>query len=181
MTWIALYPWLLVLHVSSALAFLAVHGVSMGVWWRVRHERDRTKLVPLLELSSSFMTPMFVVGLVLILSGILVGVAAAWWFNGQWWLWASIGLLVLIVLLMHPLLGVPMFMIRRALGIADPVRPQVRPQVGGPGAGRRCRAGSAVARPAPDGRRVHRDRRDRPDHLADGDEAVLSRGLERRT
>jgi hypothetical protein len=105
------------LHVSSALAFLAVHGISMGVWWRVRRERDRAKLVPLLELSSSFMAPMFIVGLALILSGILVGIAAAWWFNGQLWLWASIGLLILIVLLMHPLMGVPMYMIRRGLGI----------------------------------------------------------------
>ena len=107
MTWTALYPWLLVLHVSSAFAFLAIHGVSMGVWWRVRHERDRAKLVPWLDLSSSFLTPMFIAGLALIVSGILVGIAAAWWFNGQWWLWVSIALLVVIVLLMHPLLGVP--------------------------------------------------------------------------
>jgi hypothetical protein len=106
--------------VSSALAFLAVHGISMGVWWRVRRERDRAKLVPLLELSSSFMTPMFIAGLALIVSGILVGIAAAWWFNGQWWLWASIGLLVLIVLLMHPLLGVPMHMVRRGLRMPTP-------------------------------------------------------------
>ena len=115
MTWTGLYPWLLVLHVSSALAFLAVHGISMGVWWRVRRERDRAKLVPLLELSSSFTTPMFIVGLALILSGILVGIAAAWWFNGQWWLWVSITLVVLIVLLMHPLLAIPMQMVRRGL------------------------------------------------------------------
>ncbi len=51
MAWSGLYPWLLVLHVTSALAFLAVHGISMGVWWRIRRERDRAKLVTLLELS----------------------------------------------------------------------------------------------------------------------------------
>jgi len=55
-------------------------------------------------------------GLLLIVSGILVGVAAAWWFNGQWWLWVSIGLLVLIVAVMTPLLSVPFGGLRRALG-----------------------------------------------------------------
>jgi hypothetical protein len=117
MTWTGLYPWLLVLHVSSALAFLAVHGVSMGVWWRVRRERDRAKLVPLLELSSSFVTPMMVAGLLLIVSGVTVGIAAAWWFNGQWWLWVSMVLLVVIVVLMNPLVAIPMWEIRRGLGL----------------------------------------------------------------
>lgn len=115
MAWSGLYPWLLVLHVTSALAFLAVHGISMGVWWRLRRERDRAKLVTLLELSQGFITPMLLVGLALIVSGILLGVAAAWWFNGQWWLWTSIGLLVAIVLLMNPLVGVPLQMVRRGL------------------------------------------------------------------
>ena len=117
MTWAGLYPWLLVLHVLSAFAFLAVHGVSMGVWWRVRRERDRARLAPLLGLSAGFITPMIVAGLLLIVSGILVGIAAGWWFNGQWWLWASIGVLVVIVALMTPLLSIPMGSVRRGLGM----------------------------------------------------------------
>lgn len=116
MTWIGAYPWLLVLHVVSALAFVAIHGVSMGVWWRIRRERDRAKLAALLELSGSFILPAMLAGLLLIVSGILVGVAAAWWFNGQWWLWVSIGLLVLIVAVMTPLLSIPFGGLRRALG-----------------------------------------------------------------
>lgn len=119
MTWIALYPWLLVLHVSSALAFMAIHGVSMGVWWRVRRERDRAKLVPLLELSLSFVTPMLVAGALLIVSGILVGIAAAWWFNGEWWLWVSIGLLVVIVGVMTPLVSIPIGQMRHSLGMPN--------------------------------------------------------------
>jgi hypothetical protein len=117
MTWAGLYPWLLVLHVLSAFAFLTVHGVSMGVWWRVRRERDRTKLAPLLGLSAGFITPMMLAGLLLIVSGILVGIAAGWWFNGQWWLWASIGMLIVIVALMTPLLSIPMGGVRRGLGM----------------------------------------------------------------
>ena len=52
MTWADLYPWLLVFHVLCVLAFLAIHGVSMGVWWRVRRERDRVRLAAWFDLSA---------------------------------------------------------------------------------------------------------------------------------
>jgi hypothetical protein len=117
MTWTAVYPWLVTLHVLSAFAFLALHGVSMGVWWRLRRERDRTKLAAWLELSISFISPMALAGSLLILSGVLAGVAGAWWFNGQWWLWLSIGALVVIVGLMTPMLAIPLGNVRRGLGI----------------------------------------------------------------
>ena len=135
MTWVGLYPWLLVFHVLSVLGFVAVHGVSMGVWWRIRHERDRAKLAALLELSGSFLLPMSVAGLLLIVSGVLVGVAAAWWFNGQWWLWASIGILVVIVAVMTPLLAIPFSGLRRALAASSdpdlaPLLADRRPAVG---------------------------------------------------
>ena len=117
MTWASAYPWLLVLHVLCVFGFLAVHGVSMGVWWRVRRERDRAKLSALLDLSVGFVTPMSVALLLLIMSGVLVGVAAAWWFNGQWWLWASVALLVIIIAVMTPLVAIPMSEMRRGLGM----------------------------------------------------------------
>ena len=117
MTWADLYPWLLVFHVLCVLAFLAIHGVSMGVWWRVRRERDRAKLTAWFDLSAGFMTPMLVTGLLLIASGIVVGIAAGWWFNGQWWLWASVILLAVIVQAMNSLNAIPMVEMRRGLGI----------------------------------------------------------------
>lgn len=119
MTWADLYPWLLVLHVLSVLGFLAIHGVSMGVWWRVRRERDRAKLMAWLELSGSFMTWTLVTTLLMIVSGVVVGVAAGWWFNGQWWLWVSIVLLAAIVLSMNPLNAIPMVRVRQALGMPN--------------------------------------------------------------
>ena len=117
MTWAGLYPWLLVGHVLCVLAFMAIHGVSMGVWWQVRRERDRAKQIPLLDLSVAFIIPMSIAGLLLIVSGILVGIAAGWWFNGQWWLWVSIVLLVVIVAVMTPLVAIPMSNMRRGLGM----------------------------------------------------------------
>ena len=117
MTWSGLYPFLLVIHVLSVFAFLAFHGISMGVWWRVRGERERAKLVPWLELSAASIVPMSIAALLLIVSGILVGVAGDWWFNGQWWLWVSVGTLVVIVAVMTPLVSIPMGHIRRGIGI----------------------------------------------------------------
>lgn len=124
MTWATVYPALLVFHVLCVFAFIGLHGVSMGVWWRVRRERDRARLGPLFELSASFITPMLIAGLLLILSGILVGVAAGWWFNGQWWLWLSIVLLFAIVMLMNPLVAIPMNEMRQGLGFAPTVEPK---------------------------------------------------------
>jgi hypothetical protein len=117
MTWADLYPWLLVFHVLCVLAFLAVHGISMGVWWRVRLERDRVRLAAWFDLSAGFIKPMMVTGLLLIVSGIVVGIAAGWWFNGQWWLWVSVVLLAAIVLSMNSLNAIPMIEMRRGLGI----------------------------------------------------------------
>lgn len=110
-------PWLVLLHVLSTFAFLAAHGVSMGVWWRLRKERDRTRVISYLDLSASMIIPMSVAALVLIVSGIVAGIAGGWWFNGQWWLWLSIGLLVIIIGAMTPLLAMPLNEVRRAAGI----------------------------------------------------------------
>jgi len=110
-------PWLVLAHVLAAFAFLAIHGVSMGVWWRLRTERERTRVVAYLELSGSMIMPMSLVGLFLIVSGILAGIAGGWWFDGHWWLWLSIGLLVAIVAAMTPLVSIPLGEVRRAAGI----------------------------------------------------------------
>jgi MFS family permease len=110
-------PWFVFAHVLGAFAFFAAHGVSMGVWWRLRTERDRTKLIGLLELSGSMFVAFSVAGLVLIIAGILAGIGKGWWFNGQWWLWVSIVLLVVIIGAMTPLVAIPMNNVRRGLGI----------------------------------------------------------------
>ncbi|GIW19715.1 MAG: hypothetical protein KatS3mg065_0011 [Chloroflexota bacterium] len=121
-----LRPWFVLGHVLGAFAFLAIHGVSMGVWWRLRTERDRAKVVSYLELSASMIGPMSLAGLVLIVTGILAGIAGGWWFDGRWWLWLSIGLLVVIVGSMTPLIAIPLGEVRRAVGI-----PTARGRAGG--------------------------------------------------
>lgn len=109
--------WLIIGHVLAAFFFFAVHGVSMVVWWRLRTVRDRGQIRSLLELSGSTFTGMTIAGLALIITGIVAGIGGGWWFNGQWWLWISIGLLVVVIGAMTPLLAFPLNDARRAVGI----------------------------------------------------------------
>lgn len=176
MTWAGMYPWLLTLHVVSVLAFLAVHGVSMGVWWRVRKERDRARLIPMLDLSAGFMIPMGLAALLLIVSGILVGVAGGWWFDGDWWLWLSIGLLVIIVVVMTPLVATPMTEMRRGLGL--PSRADTKAGIV-PTPVDDATLCAPPRRPTSVHRVGHRHPGHRADHLADGNQAVLRHRLGR--
>jgi hypothetical protein len=60
--------------------------------------------------------------LVMLVTGILLGFQADWW--GTWWIWISIGILVLVMGLMTPLGGIKLNRIRAALGVSvDPKKP----------------------------------------------------------
>jgi hypothetical protein len=47
-----LYQWMVFLHIAGVFAFLVAHGVSVGVAFRVRLERDPKRIMALLDLSS---------------------------------------------------------------------------------------------------------------------------------
>jgi energy-coupling factor transporter transmembrane protein EcfT len=113
----AYQSWFVLTHVLAVFGFLAAHGVSMGVWWRLRRERDRAKLTTLLEFSGSTFVAMSIFGLLFIITGIVAGIGGGWWFNGQWWLWISIALLIVVIGAMTPLMAMPLNAVRRGLGI----------------------------------------------------------------
>ena len=116
-----LTPWLPLLrlvHVLAAFAFVLVHGASAMVSFKLRGERDRTRIQALLELSNAYLNWLYLALLVLLLAGILSGIAGGYWTSGQYWLWASLGLLVGIVVAMY-VIAVPHFdALRHALGLA---------------------------------------------------------------
>jgi plastocyanin len=94
-----LYQWWVFVHLVGVLAFLAAHGVSMFVLFRLRKERDPRRVSDLLALSSSSITG-FYYGLgLLLLGGIVAGFLGHWW--GRAWIWAAIGVLVLISMAMY--------------------------------------------------------------------------------
>ncbi|HSJ50519.1 MAG TPA: hypothetical protein VLA90_04430 [Actinomycetota bacterium] len=86
------YRWWKLLHVLAVLGFVVFHGVSTLVAFRLRKERDRTRIAELLQFSGSAVLGMYVSLLALIVFGVVAGFAGSWW--GFWWIWISIGLLV---------------------------------------------------------------------------------------
>ena len=108
------YPWLVLVHIVSAFVFILAHGVSVFVVFRVRVEKDRARLTALLDLSSSSLNLMFAGLGVSALSGIVAAVVGGHF--SQLWPWASIGILVVVVLAMTPLAAIPLNAVRRALG-----------------------------------------------------------------
>lgn len=113
-------PWFVFIHVAASFAFIAAHGISMGVFFKLRRERDRAKLTTLLEFSGYAMTTLYVAFLVLLIGGVVAGIVGGWWTNGRLWLWASLGVLVVVVGLMYGLMTTNYSKVRRALGVATP-------------------------------------------------------------
>jgi hypothetical protein len=113
-------PWIVFIHVAAAFAFIAAHGVSMAVFFRLRRERDRALLTTLLDLSSYSLGALYVAFLILLLAGILAGIVGGWWTNGRLWLWTALVVLVVVVGLMYGLMTTNYGKVRQALGIASP-------------------------------------------------------------
>jgi uncharacterized membrane protein len=86
------------LHILGVATFLAAHGVSMWVAFKVRGERDRTRIETLLQLSGSSVALMYAGLLVLLIGGVIAGFAGHWWSFG--WIWLAVGLLVMISVVM---------------------------------------------------------------------------------
>jgi Predicted integral membrane protein (DUF2269) len=94
-----LYQWMVFLHIAGVFVFLIAHGVSVGVAFRVRGERDARRIQALLELSA-WSTGLMYLGLVLLLAGgITAGFIGNWW--DQAWIWVSIGTLVAVIVAMY--------------------------------------------------------------------------------
>lgn len=98
-----LYQWMVFLHIAGVFAFLVAHGVSVGVAFRVRVERDPKRIMALLDLSSWSVSLMYL-GLLLLLAGGVTagfspGIPGSWWGDG--WIWVSLGALLLVMIAMY--------------------------------------------------------------------------------
>lgn len=114
MSW---YAALVFVHVTAMTAFLAAHGLSIGVSLRLRTERDPERVRALLDLSRwSLGRPTGIMVLVAFAAGIAAAFAGEWWDRG--WVWASLALFVALFLVMYPLASQPMHRIRQAAGTA---------------------------------------------------------------
>jgi hypothetical protein len=90
--------WLLYLHILSVLALLGTHGVSMTVLYAIRKERDRARIMSLVQLSGQAIIPMYVSILAIVVFGSWIAFKLHLW--SKTWIWLSIGVLVATIVLM---------------------------------------------------------------------------------
>jgi hypothetical protein len=110
-----MYPWLVFLHVISLFGFLMAHGVSAGVYFALRRERNIDHLRLLLQLSSGSARVMLLSLLVLMVTGIIAGFMGQWWSRG--WIWLSLILLVALYAAMGLLGSRLLNQIRQGIGL----------------------------------------------------------------
>jgi plastocyanin len=91
--------WWVFVHVVGVLAFMASHGVSMGVLFKLRRERDPKAVSDLLALSASATRWFYPSFLLLLAGGIGAGFALHVW--GKVWIWVAIGILIVVIMAMY--------------------------------------------------------------------------------
>ena len=96
--WLALVPWLVFLHVLSAFTFFLAHGASVAMAFKIRSETNFERIRALLDLSASTIGIMFMSFLAMGLTGLILPFIMKLW--GKGWIWASIILMVLVVVQM---------------------------------------------------------------------------------
>jgi hypothetical protein len=110
----------LYVHVLGVFTFLLAHGVSAGVAFRLKVERNRDRVAALLDLSASSYKGMAAGFLLLLGSGVALGVMHEWW-HSTWFL-ASLVLLMALAGVMTPMATIRYGKIRRALGLKLPMK-----------------------------------------------------------
>ena len=119
------YQWLVFLHLVGVFGFLLAHGASAMVSFRLRAERDVNAIRALLYLSSSALMVSFYSLIVLLVGGVGAGFVGHWWSSG--WIWAALGVFVVVWGLMSAFSGRTMRQARLVVGFTGPGRPTKEP------------------------------------------------------
>ena len=110
-----LYKLIVFLHVISVFGYLLAHGVSAGVAFALKKERNVQKIRAMLDLSAASYPIMFNTLFAFFIFGVIAGFQGQWWKFG--WIWVSIVLLIVIVVLMASLGAGIYGEVRRAAGL----------------------------------------------------------------
>jgi uncharacterized membrane protein len=110
-----LYAAIVFIHAATILLFFIAHGVSMGVAFRLKHERDPASARALLDLSTWAMGwPTGILVIVGLVTGIAAGIMGGWF--GQLWIWLSLVLFIAVALGMTPMASSRLRAVRTAAG-----------------------------------------------------------------
>jgi hypothetical protein len=102
--------------VLGVFGFLMAHGISVGVAFTLRRERELERIRALLNLSSSSLGVLHGSIAVLFITGIVSGFIGHWWSRG--WIWLSLALLIGIYIYMGFAASGYYSEVRRAAGLA---------------------------------------------------------------
>ena len=117
-----MYQWLVFAHVLGVFGFLLAHGTAAAVAFALPRQREVERVRVLLDLSRGVTMVANVSLLVLLAAGITAGFMGNWW--GQGWIWASLGLFILIGVTMTLLGSRPINRIRQLVQAGNPSRPE---------------------------------------------------------
>jgi uncharacterized membrane protein len=121
------YAWFLWLHLVGVLGFVGAHGVSAAVGFRLRRERDPARIRALLDLSKAARPWGYVALLLLGIGGLTLAFAPGVVevsFVDDGWIWASIAVLLVLLIGAVPL-AVPYYRrVRLAVAEGSTVAPE---------------------------------------------------------
>lgn len=110
-----MYGIIIFLHVVGVLMFVLAHGASNAVAFALRKERNPERVRALLMLSPSTFGMMYGGLLLILATGIAGGFMLNWW--GQGWIWASLVLFILIIVVMSVYVTPYYGALRKAAGL----------------------------------------------------------------
>ena len=117
-----MYQWVVFTHVLAVFGFLIGHGASAAVIFRLRREREANSIRVLLDLSRRANGVANACLLVLLVAGVTAGFMGGWW--GRYWIWAALGVLVLISVAMFAIGSGPLMRIRQLVDPEEAARMQ---------------------------------------------------------
>jgi hypothetical protein len=94
------YSWIKFVHVLGVLGFLAAHGASVSVSFKLRGEHDLERVRALLDVSGAYLSAMYGSLAVLVLAGVAAGLLGGW-FTKSLWIWVALALLFSIMVAMY--------------------------------------------------------------------------------
>jgi hypothetical protein len=115
-----MYQWLVFAHVLGVFGFLLAHGAAAAVAFALPRQHEVERIRALLDLSRGVTTIANVSLLMLLAAGITAGFMGNWW--GQGWIWAALGLFILMGITMSPLGSRPLNRIRQLVQASNLAR-----------------------------------------------------------
>jgi hypothetical protein len=94
-----MYQWLLYAHIGSVLLFVLAHGASAAMALRLKAEPSADGIKALVVLSTLSSQAMYPLLILVVLTGIWLGVAGTWF--GRAWIWTAIVVLLVTIGLMN--------------------------------------------------------------------------------